>query len=963
MMKCKKLYTRLTAGNLAALLIMTFCVGFQAAAETSDRADEDASSNLIGALSYTYADYLKDCEEKGAASYKGENLVFGMEAVVPGSSAYQEAEGVKAAASTEAYPQLTFKVSVADEGMYQISTKYIFLTASGFNGSRKLLIDGKAIYLESDNIAFNRKFRDSAPPRTNALGDQVKPAAQEILEWQSSPLFDNMGRYSDPLTFYLTAGEHTLTFIFDKQDLLIAAVTLAAPVTHISYDAYKKSSEDAKISGFSQRIQAEGAMLYRNNSAIGLSGDGDPRVTPSKPGYLLMNTVGGYSFREGGQSLTFKVTVDKAGDYCLNFRSKQTWSVQMNSFRKIEINGEVPFEEAACVAFPYHVKWQNVILGENGNPYRFHLKQGENVITLTTVLGPNTETIRLLENALNKLSALSRKITMIIGVNPDPNYDYDLEHTIHSLKASFQEIVELLDQAKERCNAQNGGKDTVIGNGLETNAKMLREMMEKPEQIPKRTSDLNNIVTSLGNNISSLQEQPLQLDYIELFSPDVVIAEYQSNFLDNCVATFKSLLVSFYKDYSSVSANTNSEIVKSLDVWIGRGREWAEIMKEIVDSDFTAETGIELNLNVVPSGGLSSSGTANLLLLSITAGTQPDLAMGVSTDMPVEYAIRGVVSDLSKMDGYQEVISRFPDRIMIPFEYKGGAYGLPETIGFRGLFYRADIVEELGLDVPNSWEEIFAQLLPVLNENGMQFYLPNWLDYFILSCGGNYYRFDNQSNVQSALDTPEVYKAFKMLTDAYVVHGLPTAANFFNRFRTGEMPIGLGDNALYLQLVAAAPELNGKWKMAPLPGIRQDDGNVVCRYPNAAGAAMVILKASSKQKEAWQFADWWLSGETQKAYSQEVESRIGTSARWMSSNMEAFCSLPWEKDVIHTVKDSWANMSGIPNVLGGYYTGRHINNAWNRVVINGMLPRESLERAVRDINKELERKREQLENK
>ena len=126
---------------------------------------------------------------------------------------------------------------------------------------------------------------------------------------------------------------------------------------------------------------------------------------------------------------------------------------------------------------------------------------------------------------------------------------------------------------------------------------------------------------------------------------------------------------------------------------------------------------------------------------------------------------------------------------------------------------------------------------------------------------------------------------------------------------------------------------------------------------------MVILKASSKQKEAWQFADWWLSGETQKAYSQEVESRIGTSARWMSSNTEAFCSLPWEKDVIDTVKDSWANMSGIPNVLGGYYTGRHINNAWNRVVIDGMLPRESLERAVSDINKELERKREQLENK
>lgn len=961
-MKCKRIYARLTALSLTAIMMLA-CVNLQTGAAESGQVDEAASDNLIGALSYTYADYLKDCEEKGAAPYKGESLEFGIEAVVPDTTAYQEAGGVKAAASTETHPQLTFKISVAQEGMYQISTRYIFLTASGFNGSRKLLIDGKSIYLEADNIAFNRKFVDAAPPRTNALGDQVKPSAKEILEWQSSPLFDNMGRYSDPLTFYLTAGVHILTFVYDKQDMLISGITLAAPITHISYAEYNKSSESADITGFSERIQAENAMLYRNNSAIGLSSDGDPRVTPSKPGFLLMNTVGGYSFRDGGQSITFKVTVDKAGDYCLNFRSKQTWSVRMNSYRKIEINGEVPFEEANCVAFPYHTKWQNVILGEKGNPYRFRLKQGENTITLTSVLGPNTETIRLLEKALNKLSMLSRKITMIIGVNPDPNYDYDLAHTIPGLEDSFKEIVELLDQTKERCNAQNGGKDTVIGNGLETNIKMLREMTERPEQIPKRTSDLNNIITGLGNNISSLQEQPLQFDYIELFSPDIDIPEYRSNFFDNFAATLKSLIISFSKDYSALSADTNGKIAKSLDVWIGRGREWAEIMKEIVDSDFTARTGIELNLNVVPSGGLSSSGTANLLLLSITAGTQPDIAMGVSTDMPVEYAIRGVVSDLSKQEGYRKLISRFPDKIMIPFEYKGGTYGLPETVGFRSLFYRADIMEELGLDVPASWDEIFTRLLPALNENGMQFYLPNWLDYFVLSCGGTYYRFDSKGNVQSAFDTPEVYKAFKMLTDAYVVHALPTAASFFNRFRTGEMPIGLGDNALYLQLKAAAPELNGKWKVAPLPGIRQDDGNVVCRYPNAAGSAMVILEASSKQKEAWQFADWWFSDETQKVYSQEVESRMGTSARWMTSNTKALCSLPWEKDVIDTIKDSWSNMSGIPNVLGGYYTGRHINNAWNRVVINGMLPRESLERAVSDINKELERKREQLENK
>ena len=44
-------------------------------------------------------------------------------------------------------------------------------------------------------------------------------------------------------------------------------------------------------------------------------------------------------------------------------------------------------------------------------------------------------------------------------------------------------------------------------------------------------------------------------------------------------------------------------------------------------------------------------------------------------------------------------------------------------------------------------------------------------------------------------------------------------------------------------------------------------------------------------------------------------------------------------------------------VPGGYFTGRHIVNAWNSVVINNENARDMLEKAVKDINKELENKR------
>lgn len=47
-------------------------------------------------------------------------------------------------------------------------------------------------------------------------------------------------------------------------------------------------------------------------------------------------------------------------------------------------------------------------------------------------------------------------------------------------------------------------------------------------------------------------------------------------------------------------------------------------------------------------------------------------------------------------------------------------------------------------------------------------------------------------------------------------------------------------------------------------------------------------------------------------------------------------------------------------VLGGYFTGRHIQNAWNRVVLQGTNPREALELAVKDIDRELAKKQEEF---
>ena len=64
-----------------------------------------------------------------------------------------------------------------------------------------------------------------------------------------------------------------------------------------------------------------------------------------------------------------------------------------------------------------------------------------------------------------------------------------------------------------------------------------------------------------------------------------------SNFFQRMAVTGENFLASFTKDYDSVGlivddAGENTETTV-LNVWIARGTEWGEILKELADEDFT----------------------------------------------------------------------------------------------------------------------------------------------------------------------------------------------------------------------------------------------------------------------------------------------------------------------------------------------------------------------------------------
>jgi ABC-type glycerol-3-phosphate transport system substrate-binding protein len=320
------------------------------------------------------------------------------------------------------------------------------------------------------------------------------------------------------------------------------------------------------------------------------------------------------------------------------------------------------------------------------------------------------------------------------------------------------------------------------------------------------------------------------------------------------------------------------------------------------------------------------------------------------------------VYDLSNVSDFQQVLDAFPECATTHFQYNGGTFALPETITFPMMFYRTDIVAEKGWTLPETWDDVYA-LLPDMQKINMNFgyIISSTIDAspyvnFLYQNNGNLYKNNDE---QSGLDSPQAIDAFIEWTDLYTTYQFDRVLDFSNRFRRGELPIGIYDYINgYNTLTLSAPEIRGLWTMTVLPGHRRADGTV----NNTAAATVtgcVLLNQSRNKENAWKFMKWWTGTDSQVRYSQEVESVLGAGARNATANINALRQLSWTNNELSVILSQLEHTKGIPQVPGGYYSYRHIYNGYIKAAVNGEDQRETLLDLVEDINNELYNKRKE----
>ena len=103
--------------------------------------------------------------------------------------------------------------------------------------------------------------------------------------------------------------------------------------------------------------------------------------------------------------------------------------------------------------------------------------------------------------------------------------------------------------------------------------------------------------------------------------------------------------------------------------------------------------------------------------------------------------------------------------------------------------------------------------------------------------------------------------------------------------------------------------------------------------------------------------------DTQVEYGNAVEALMGPTARYATANVEAFSRLPWDTAQREELLKQWEQVVLIPEVPGNYYVTRELNNAFRKVIYDYDNAVDTLNRYNVRINKELFRKRQQLDRK
>ena len=916
----------------------------------------------------TYNKYLAQYKDAGKPST---DIDIQLDDYQAEGTVKKEADGL----FTDTGSLVTWKVNVPEAGFYRLYMEYLIPESRGVAAERSVLINGELPFEGARNIAFTRMWMDGGEVKVDNQGNEIRPRQGEYFDKQSAYFKDSMGYVADPYMFYFEKGENELSLRADNEPMILSKLTVKgikeAP-TYEEYLASQTGTDSQEATTYQQVVQGEDSTLRSESSLYAKYDRSSPTTLPNSVTNTVLNYVGGDSWRSSGQWIEWNFEVPADGFYNIMIKGRQNYARGSVSNRCVTIDGEVPFKGLEEISFSYSNDWDCLDLAdETGTPYKFYLTKGQHTIRLEATLGGMGAILEEMEDSTFRLNQIYRRILVYTGASPDVYRDYHIETTYPEIMEAMELEAKKLYKIVDDMVAYSGQMADNIATA-QTIAQQLERFCAKPQKITTEFTTFKDNITSLGTASLNMSETKLDIDYLVISGTGVTPKKDKANFFTKAAHEIKSFVASFFVDYNSVGdvydEKGSDKVVK---VWVLTGRDQGTILKTMVDDDFTTSTGVKVNVEIVDPGAL---------LNAVLAGRGPNVVLSVGADQPVNYALRGAAEDITQFDGWEEVMSHYSESSYEQYRLDGHIYGVPETQTFNVMFYRKDILEEMELEIPNTWKELI-EMLPTIQGNNLSIGIPtaagssgataaatsvmsNTPDlsmYFSLlyQYGGDMY---NEDGTKTTVNTEAGVAAFDDYVRYFNDYGIPTVYDFVSRFRSGEMPIGIAPYSTYNTLMVSAPEIRGLWDFTLIPGTYRTDESgktYLDRSDFITGSATMMIATEDEElkQNSWEFMKWWATADTQVRFGREIEALLGSSARYATANRDAFSNLSWSTDDIAVLNEQWDSTVGIREVPGGYFTGRHISNAIRKVINSKTDSRETIIDYSILIDEEIKKKR------
>ncbi len=699
----------------------------------------------------------------------------------------------------------------------------------------------------------------------------------------------------------------------------------------------------------------------------------------------------------------------------------------------------VPFAEAYNARFNYSKNWQVAPLGDGTTPFKFYFeKDVVYTLYLEVSLGSLSDIIKTVEDSLTEINRAYLEIIKLTGASPDKYRDYNFNELMPDTIRTLRKQAGILDGVSRKFVELCGSKGSQVAT-LDQIALLLDKMGKNESEIAANLSNLKSYIGTLGTWLNTCKQQSLLVDYINVQAVDATEPKVNANFFQSAWFEIRAFFSSFFVDYDAMGVVEEEELEESIDVWLAYGRDQSLIWRNLIDSGFTPVEQIAVNLMLVAGGTLLPSvlsgkgpdvyiglGAADTINYAIRGAIEPvDSRVGYVSTYGYDIELTEQAENSYKQTYYVDPTSPTLDtngngkidadeavdpnsydptsgktyvdengieRIKyvvkddyvvfnyantIPISLLGETYGVPETTNFPMMFYRLDVLADLGIDIPETWDDL-QKANTVFQSNNMQIGLTygSALTLFTYQMGGSHWMYENDSlyydksqydpayaGAQIGLGEDIALDAFRRCCRLYTDYSFPISFDGANRFRTGEMPILITDYcSLYNTLTVFATEIRGLWTFTRLPGMERDDGTINnCSVASLTATIMLYKEDSGKQAAAWKYMRWQANKDAQADYGNQMVALVGPAAKYATANTQALRNLSWTSSELESIQEQFDNLAAIPNFPGSYIIGRYVQFAFLAAVNEKADPVDEMYNYVITINKELTRKREEFD--